>query len=142
MRGSLELRVFLARKLFSRLAGRFLIYFEIFESKTAVRMRIYLTALERTDTVVRFIDQTQEKERCTYAESSRFDRVATSFLHHFMYIYSVKIIQKHSRRMGINDIYELFHVRFTIKILINLKILFLVLERKKNDTYFFFQYDM
>ena len=39
-------------------------------------------------------------------------------------------------------IYGLFHIRFTIKILINLKILFLVLERKKNDTYFFFQYDM
>ena len=34
--------------------------------------------------------------------------------------------------------YGLFHIRFTIKILINLKIFFLVVERKKNDTYFFF----
>ena len=36
------------------------------------------------------------------------------------------------------NIYGLFHIRYTIKILINLKIFFLVLEWKKNDTYFFF----
>ena len=43
-------------------------------------MGIYLTALERTDTVARYIDQTQEKERCIHVVSARFDRVATSFL--------------------------------------------------------------
>ena len=49
---------------------------------------IYLTALERTDTVARYIDRTQEKERYTHAESTRFDRVATSFLSiHFLYLY-------------------------------------------------------
>ena len=88
MRGSLELRELSERKLFSRLSGSFLIYFEIFESKTAIRMGIYLTALERTDTVVRYIDRTREKERCIHAENTRFDRVATSlFLIPFSYLY-------------------------------------------------------
>ena len=58
----------------------YLIYFEILESKTAVRLEIYLTALERIDTVARYIDRSQEKERCTHVENTRFDRVATSFL--------------------------------------------------------------
>ena len=51
-----------------------------------------------------------EKKRCTHAESTRLDRVATSFLPFvfFIYIYSVKIIQKHSRRMRRNDIYTLY----------------------------------
>ena len=32
-------------------------------------MGIYLIALKRTDTVARYIDRSQEKERCTHAES-------------------------------------------------------------------------
>ena len=90
MWGNLELRELSSRKLFSRLSGSFLIYFEIFESKTAVRMGIFLTALRRTDTVARYlyIDRTQEKERCTHAESTRFDKVATLFLPiRFLYSY-------------------------------------------------------
>ena len=67
MRGSLELRELSARKLFSRLLGSFVIYFELFEFKTTIGMQIYLTVLERTDTVERYIDRTQEKERFTHA---------------------------------------------------------------------------
>ena len=110
MRGSLELRELSAGKLLSRLSGSFLIYFEIFESKTAVRMGISLTASKRTDTVKIFIDRMRRKRDAPMPRA----RDSTELQHHFcqfvffIYIYSVEIIQKHSRRMGRNDIYTLY----------------------------------
>ena len=73
-------------------------------------MGISLTAFKRTDTVKRYIDLTQRKRDAPMPRA----RDPTELQHHFcqfvffIYIYSVKIIYKHSRRMGRNDIYTLY----------------------------------
>ena len=79
MRGSLELREISARKLFSRLSVSFLLYFEIFQSKTEVRTGISLTASKRTYTVKRYIDRTRRKRDAPVPRA----RDSTDLQHHF-----------------------------------------------------------
>ena len=54
--------------------------------------------------VVPHIDRTLEKERCTYAESTRFDSVAIPFLpirFLYLYIYSVIVYYVPRRTMSV-----------------------------------------
>ena len=53
-----------------------------------VQYKKILNLLIPSRCISRYMDRTQEKERCTHAESRRFDRVATSFLSiRFLYLY-------------------------------------------------------
>ena len=103
MRGSLELRELSARKFFSKLLDSFLIYFEIFESKTAARMGIYLTALERTDTVGRYIIEHRRKRDAPTLrapDSTELKHYVFKFVF-FIYIYSVigYYVPRHTMRV-------------------------------------------
>ena len=106
-------------------------------------MGISLTASKRTDTFKRYIDRTRRKRDAPMPR----ERDLTELQHHvcqfvfFFYIYFVKVIEKHSRRMGRNDIYGSFHGRFTVKIFFSTKHFFLPFYFENNRHIFFFQCD-
>ena len=102
-------------------------------------MGISLTASKRTDTFKRYIDRTRRKRDAPMPR----ERDLTELQHHvcqfvfFFYIYFVKVIEKHSRRMGRNDIYGSFHGRFTVKIFFSTKHFFLPFYFENNRHIFF-----